>query len=64
MSFDTISLKRCNQIEQQIAHILKTMRSTALRHHPIYEALEKFEQELANARRKQYDENHIESPNY
>ena len=64
MDLDTVSLKLCNQLEQQITEILRTMRSARMHKHPLYEALEKFEQELAYTRRKQYDESHTEFSNY
>lgn len=56
MDIDSISPKHCNELEQMITQILKTMRSAKMQDLPAYLELQKLEQALGELRRNRYDE--------
>ena len=64
METHQLSTKHVNGLEQQVMQILKTMQTAKLHNHPIYASLQEFEQELALARRKQYDKDNSEYSGY
>lgn len=64
MNLDTISPKHCNELEQMITQILKTMRSAKMQNLPVYLELQKLEQALGELRRSRYDENNSKFVGY
>lgn len=57
MDFDSVSPKHVNELEQQIAQLLKTLRTAKLNQHPVYASLQELEQALGEVRRGRYDKN-------
>ncbi len=64
MDLESISIKHTNDLEQSVTTILKTMRLAKLQEHPIYEALQEFEQELGKARQSRFDDTDKEFQGY
>ena len=64
METHQLSTKHVNGLEQQVMQILKTLRTAKLHNHPIYASLQELEQELGEARRSRYDENHSKYSGY
>ena len=56
MDLSEISPKHCNELEQLITQMLKTMRNAKLQDSPLYAELQALEQSLGELRRDRYDE--------
>lgn len=57
MDLSSLSNKQCNDLEQQLTELLKTMRKAKLQQYPLYTSLQELEQALCEARRNRYDKN-------
>ena len=64
MDLESLSPKLCNDLEQQITELLKTMRRAKLQQYPIYASLQELEQALCEIRRTRYDENNTKYTGY
>jgi hypothetical protein len=60
MNLDTLNTNHRNEIEQLITKLLATMRKAKVTDDPIYHSLQKFEQELGEARRRIFDSDQSE----
>lgn len=64
MDTEQLSAKHISGIEQEIAQLLKTMRSAKLSHLQIYKDLQGFEKKLAEVRIQRFDTNNRKYPGY
>lgn len=64
MDVETVSLDYINQLEQEIAYVLKTMRRAKIQDHPAYTTLFDLEQELGDERRRRFDSENAEFSSY
>lgn len=64
MDFSSLSNKQCNDLEQQITELLKTMRRAKLQQYPLYASLQELEQALCETRRNRYDKNNSKYAGY
>lgn len=64
MDFETLSTKHCNELEQTITQLLKTMRNAKLQHLPLYTELQEMEKTLGDLRRNRYDQNNSKFVGY
>lgn len=64
MDSEQLSAKQISGIEQEIAQLLKTMRSAKLSHLQIYKDLQGFAKELAEERMQRFDTNNRNYPGY
>ena len=64
MNLDSISSKFVGELEQKVYQLLLAMRKAKLQDDPIYASLQKMEQELGQARRERFDEDHPKYQGY
>ena len=64
METDQLSTKQINELEQQITQLLKLMRVAKLSTLPVYADIQALENELAEIRRKRFDNNNSEYAGY
>lgn len=64
MELGHISPKNCNDLEQTITHLLKTMRNAKLQNTSLYLELQALEQALGDLRRSRYDESNSKFVGY
>jgi hypothetical protein len=64
MELSNISPKHCNEMEQTITQLLKTMRNAKMQELPLYAELQALEQSLGELRRSRYDVNNSKFVGY
>jgi hypothetical protein len=64
MDLSTVSPKHCNEMEQTITQLLKTMRNAKMQELPLYAELQALEQSLGELRRNRYDVNNSKFVGY
>lgn len=55
MSFESVSPKHLNEIEQLTRELLTVLRKASLQNAPVVAALQQFENEVAQERRQRFD---------
>jgi hypothetical protein len=64
MNLETVSRKQLNDIEIRVRELLKLMRKAKLHDETVTQLLAEFEQTLADARRKRFEEENSEYQGY